>query len=71
MTAPTTQLSQPPEAVSPDPALLTLLVCPKCRGPLMHREAQGAIDCKACKLRYPIADGIPVLMVDTAQSLES
>ena len=37
----------------------------------MHREAQGAIDCKACKLRYPIADGIPVLMVDTAQSLES
>jgi uncharacterized protein YbaR (Trm112 family) len=50
--------------------MLTLLVCPKCRGPLLHTEPE-AIDCPACKLRYPIVDGIPVLMVDTARSLEN
>jgi uncharacterized protein YbaR (Trm112 family) len=61
----------PAGVTRPDASLLTLLVCPKCRGPLSHRESEAAIDCQACKLRYPILDGIPVLMVDAAQSLES
>lgn len=69
MTARATHLSQVPEVISPNPALLGLLVCPKCRGSLGYREAEGAIDCPACKLCYPIVDGIPVLMVDAAQSL--
>jgi SAM-dependent methyltransferase len=59
---------------SPGPAVaapdaLTLLVCPKCRGPLTRRES--ALDCTSCHLRYPVVDGIPVLMVDTAQALEA
>jgi ubiquinone/menaquinone biosynthesis C-methylase UbiE/uncharacterized protein YbaR (Trm112 family) len=52
-----------------DLAWFSLVVCPKCRGELAHRTAENALDCRSCGLRFPIADGIPVLMLDTAQSL--
>jgi uncharacterized protein YbaR (Trm112 family) len=50
-------------------ALLPRLVCPRCRGPLLHREQESALDCPACSLRYPIEGDIPVLMTDRAQPL--
>ena len=49
--------------------LLALLVCPKCRGPLEHRGAESALDCPACRLRYPIRDDIPVMLIDEATPL--
>lgn len=51
------------------PKLLEILVCPKCKGALQHQEAQSALDCPACKLRYPIRDGIPVMLIDEAARL--
>ena len=51
------------------PQLLAILVCPKCKGPLEHREADQALDCQSCKLRYPVRDDIPVMLVDEAQPL--
>lgn len=54
-------------AVSPQ--LLAILVCPKCKGELEYREAESALDCHACKLRYPIRDGIPVMLIDEAAPL--
>jgi uncharacterized protein YbaR (Trm112 family) len=50
-------------------ALLKLLVCPKCRGPLLHRLAEKTLDCQSCLLRFLIEDGIPVLMSDRAETL--
>ncbi len=52
-----------------DPRLLAILVCPKCKGALTHRSAEQALDCPACKLRYAIRDGIPVMLIDEAAPL--
>ncbi len=51
------------------PQLLAILVCPKCKGELTYRDAGPALDCPACKLRYPVRDDIPVMLVDEASPL--
>jgi uncharacterized protein YbaR (Trm112 family) len=45
--------------------LLELLVCPKCKGDLVPEEA--ALRCDVCRLRYPVDDGIPVMLIDSAE----
>ena len=53
-----------------DPKLLEILVCPLTKGPLEYdAEAQELISRQA-SLAYPIHDGIPVMLVDEARSLE-
>ncbi|MDR7393563.1 MAG: Trm112 family protein, partial [Armatimonadota bacterium] len=47
-----------------DPALLELLACPACHGGL--RQEQDRLACARCGRRYPIRDGIPVLLVEEA-----
>jgi uncharacterized protein YbaR (Trm112 family) len=59
----------PPPSDTLDPRLLAILVCPKCKGALTHRPAEQALDCPACKLRYAIRDGIPVMLIDEAAPL--
>ena len=49
--------------------LLDILVCPKCKGKLAYREQEGSLDCGACKLRYAVRDGIPVMLIDEATPL--
>jgi len=51
------------------PQLLAILVCPKCKGELAYRETELALDCPACRLRYPVRDDIPVMLVDEASPL--
>jgi hypothetical protein len=51
------------------PRLLEILVCPKCKGALQYREAESALDCLSCKLRYAVRDDIPVMLVDEATPL--
>ena len=52
--------------------LLSIVVCPRCRGPL---EPQGtatshvALRCAACRVDYPVRDGIPILIVDDAVAI--
>ncbi|MCC6927345.1 MAG: Trm112 family protein [Gemmatimonadaceae bacterium] len=48
------------------PKLLAVLVCPRCKGALEHREEEAVLLCPACKLRYPIRDGIPIMLTDEA-----
>ncbi len=55
--------------MSLSPQLLAILVCPKCKGELQYREDESALDCPACKLRYPIRDGIPIMLIDEATRL--
>lgn len=54
-----------------EPWLLELLVCPKCRGELRHETQPEALVCERDKLRYPVRDGIPVLLIDEAAPLET
>jgi tetraacyldisaccharide 4'-kinase len=52
-----------------DAKLLEILVCPLCKGPLLHRKEAGELVCKADRLAYPIRDGIPVMLEDDARKL--
>ncbi len=57
-------------ADSVDPKLLEILVCPLTKGPLRYdREAQELISEQA-RLAYPIREGIPIMLVDEARSLD-
>jgi uncharacterized protein YbaR (Trm112 family) len=49
--------------------LLEILVCPKCRGELDYREAESALVCPKCRLKYPVRDGIPIMLIDEATPL--
>jgi uncharacterized protein len=49
--------------------LLSILVCPQCRGELEHREAEATLVCHHCKVRYPVRDGIPIMLIDEATPL--
>ena len=48
------------------PKLLEILVCPKCKGPLDYREPEQALLCPICRLRYPVRDDIPIMLIDEA-----
>lgn len=50
--------------------LLEILVCPKCRGELEYRESEPSLVCHQCKLKYPVRDGIPIMLIDEAQPLQ-
>lgn len=51
-------------SVETDAALLSILACPVC---LRTVEKQGAaLVCVQCGRRYPIKNGIPVMLVDAA-----
>ncbi|HVZ79588.1 MAG TPA: Trm112 family protein [bacterium] len=45
--------------------LLNILICPACGSAV--REKDNAIECTACHNRYPVENGIPVMLVDHAE----
>jgi uncharacterized protein YbaR (Trm112 family) len=49
--------------------LLDILCCPKCKG-VLELVDDKALVCHACKLRYPIIDDIPVMLIDKAEKLD-
>ena len=49
-----------------DKELLDILACPKCKGDIVMTEAGDGLICDACKLKYPIKDDIPVMLIDEA-----
>jgi uncharacterized protein len=50
-----------------DSELLSILVCPACKGDLVYDERAGTLTCNACRLRYRVVDDIPVMLVDEAE----
>ena len=52
-----------------DAKLLDILVCPLCKSPLIYRKAAQELICKADRLAFKIADGIPVMLADEARKL--
>ena len=51
-----------------DANLLTILVCPLCKGKL--EKVKEELVCNKCKLAYPIDDGIPVMLIDNARKID-
>ena len=51
------------------PELKEILACPKCKGDLEFREAEGDIVCHACKLVFRIEEDIPVMLLEEAKPL--
>jgi hypothetical protein len=47
--------------------LLQFLVCPRCKQELV--PAEEGLDCIACGLRYPVRNGIPVMLPDQAERI--
>ena len=62
----------PGETLSPsvDPPLLEILVCPLTKGPLRYDAAAQELISDRAGLAYPIRDGIPIMLVDEARSLD-
>lgn len=50
-----------------DVELLALVACPKCRGILVQVAHPAGLVCEACKLFYPIDEGLPHLLIDEAK----
>ncbi|MFN3233016.1 MAG: Trm112 family protein [Alphaproteobacteria bacterium] len=53
-----------------DPKLLEVLVCPVTKAPLEYDRDANELISKQAGLAYPIRDGIPIMLVDEARSLE-
>lgn len=46
--------------------LLDILACPACHGKIVHDEEKDTLNCQnpQCRRRYPIRDGIPVMLIE-------
>ncbi len=54
-----------PDTTPLDPKLMEILACPACKGPVTQEG--GWIVCGGCGKRYPIRDGIPIMLIDEAE----
>jgi len=50
-----------------DAQLLSILVCPVCKGELDYDAAAQTLTCTSCRLRYRIEGDIPNFLVDQAE----
>jgi uncharacterized protein YbaR (Trm112 family) len=50
--------------------LLSILVCPQCKGDLRYEREAERLDCDVCRLRYPVVDDIPVMLPEEAERYE-
>ena len=48
-----------------DQELLDILACPACQGAVDLKD--NKIVCKECGRKYPIKDGIPIMLVDQTE----
>lgn len=54
-----------------DAKLLEVLVCPQCKAALSSVEGGHALVCEHCELRYPVREGVPVLLIEESLDLRS
>ncbi len=50
--------------------LLEVIACPKCKGEVELSPKGDGLICKRCRLVYEIREGIPIMLIDEAISLE-
>lgn len=54
-----------------DQELLRILACPKCKGDLEVDPERSRLICRKCLLGYPVKDGIPIMLIEEAERLET
>ena len=52
-----------------DPMLLEILACPEDKGPLIYFTDEDALYNPRLHRRYAIRDGIPVMLIDEAETV--
>lgn len=50
-----------------DKELLDILACPACKGDIAYDQENEKLICQKCNRRYPVREGIPVMLVDEAE----
>lgn len=50
-----------------DPALAEILVCPVDKAELTEDVQAQRLQCTECGRRYPVRDGIPIMLVEEAE----
>ncbi|HBL15357.1 MAG TPA: hypothetical protein DD417_00975 [Elusimicrobia bacterium] len=54
-----------------DAKLLEILACPACKGQLKYvQQPTESLDCGKCAKRFEVKDGIPILLIEEAKSLD-
>ncbi len=48
--------------------LMEILVCPADKGDLKELESERKLECSVCGRRYPVKNGIPVMLIDEAKA---
>ena len=51
--------------------LLSILACPVCKGELLLLDEGRYLLCRPCGVRFPVREGIPVLLADEASGKDS
>ena len=52
-----------------DPMLVEILACPEDKGPLLYFTDEDALYNPRLRRRYAIRDGIPVMLIDEAETV--
>ncbi|MGQ9631058.1 MAG: Trm112 family protein [bacterium] len=50
-----------------DEDLLSILACPVCKADVEYLEAESKLRCVQCGRKYPIRDGIPIMLESEAE----
>jgi uncharacterized protein len=66
--AATASVAEAPRREGLDPTLLEILACPDDKAPVIYQKEGDAerLTCTSCGKRYPVRDGIPVMLIDEA-----
>jgi hypothetical protein len=58
------------EVPAVDRKMLEALSCPLTEGPLSYDAERGELVSKSARLAFPIRDGIPIMLVSEARTLD-
>jgi uncharacterized protein YbaR (Trm112 family) len=50
--------------------LLDILACPKCKEKVVPDDAGNHLICSRCRVRYPIEEDIPIMLIDRAEKID-
>ncbi|MCE2565061.1 Trm112 family protein [Komagataeibacter sp. FNDCF1] len=64
-------MTEKPTTPPLDPRLLSILVCPVTKGPLIYDREAGELISKRAGLAFPVRDGIPIMLPDEARRIEA
>ena len=54
-----------------DPLLIEVLACPEDKGPLLYFDDEQLLFNSRLHRTYPVRDGIPVMLIDEATSVDA